>query len=179
MQNRINLILQTKNISAKQFAEEIGIQPSGMSHILSGRNNPSLDFIKRVITKYPEISMDWLVFGTGQMLKHFQPSEVVSTTVEHTPETTPPPCQEPILEQEYSFEYAPETPDLFSQPIEEHAEYLAPNAESASEEAKDEPAPPAPLSENIFTKPASGKAIKKIVVFYTDNTYKELHVTEE
>ena len=39
MINRINLILQAKNITAKQFAEEIGIQPSGMSHILSGRNN--------------------------------------------------------------------------------------------------------------------------------------------
>ena len=44
MINRINLILRAKNITARQFAEEIGIQPSGMSHILGGRNNPSLDF---------------------------------------------------------------------------------------------------------------------------------------
>ena len=44
MIDRINLLLQAKNLTARQFAEEIGVQPSGMSHILSGRNNPSLHF---------------------------------------------------------------------------------------------------------------------------------------
>jgi len=67
MINRINLILQAKNITAKQFAEEIGIQPSGMSHILSGRNNPSLEFVSKVIRRYPEIDANWLLMGKGQM----------------------------------------------------------------------------------------------------------------
>ena len=67
MINRINLILQAKNITAKQFAEEIGIQPSGMSHILSGRNNPSLEFVNKVIRRYPEIDANWLLLGKGQM----------------------------------------------------------------------------------------------------------------
>ena len=48
MVERINLLLKAKNITARQFAEEIGIQPSGMSHIMSGRNNPSLDFVMKV-----------------------------------------------------------------------------------------------------------------------------------
>jgi len=59
--------LQAKNITAKQFAEEIGIQPSGMSHILSGRNNPSLEFVSKVIRRYPEIDANWLLMGKGQM----------------------------------------------------------------------------------------------------------------
>jgi len=67
MIDRINLILKAKNITAKQFAEEIGVQPSGMSHILSGRNNPSLDFVMKVIRRYPEIDMRWLTLGEGQM----------------------------------------------------------------------------------------------------------------
>lgn len=67
MINRINLILQAKNITAKQFAEEIGIQPSGMSHILGGRNNPSLDFVNKVLRRYPEIDANWLLLGRGQM----------------------------------------------------------------------------------------------------------------
>ncbi|MCQ2299118.1 MAG: helix-turn-helix domain-containing protein [Bacteroidales bacterium] len=67
MVNRINLILKAKNITAKQFAEEIGIQPSGMSHILSERNKPSLDFIMKVVTRYPEIDISWLMFGKGEM----------------------------------------------------------------------------------------------------------------
>ncbi|MBR3528471.1 MAG: helix-turn-helix domain-containing protein [Bacteroidales bacterium] len=67
MIDRINLILKAKNITARQFAEEIGIQPSGMSHIMSGRNRPSLDFVKKVINRYPEIDIKWLTFGEGEM----------------------------------------------------------------------------------------------------------------
>ena len=67
MINRINLILQAKNITARQFAEEIGIQPSGMSHILGGRNNPSLDFVVKVLKRYPEIDAGWLLLGKGAM----------------------------------------------------------------------------------------------------------------
>ena len=67
MINRINLILRAKNITARQFAEEIGIQPSGMSHIMSGRNNPSLDFVTKVIRRYPEIDANWLLLGRGAM----------------------------------------------------------------------------------------------------------------
>ena len=57
MIDRINLILKAKNLTSRQFAEEIGIQPSGMSHILSGRNRPSLDFVMKVVTRYPEIDI--------------------------------------------------------------------------------------------------------------------------
>jgi len=67
MVGRVNLILKAKNISARQFAEEIGIQPSGMSHILSGRNKPSLDFVQKVIRRWPEINISWLMFGKGEM----------------------------------------------------------------------------------------------------------------
>ena len=67
MVDRINLILKVKNITPKQFAEEIGIQPSGMSHILSGRNRPSLDFVMKVVSRYPEIDIRWLTLGVGEM----------------------------------------------------------------------------------------------------------------
>lgn len=67
MINRINLILRAKNITARQFAEEIGIQPSGMSHIMGGRNNPSLEFVSKVLRRYPEIDANWLLLGRGEM----------------------------------------------------------------------------------------------------------------
>lgn len=67
MIDRINLIMQAKNITPSQFADEINIQRSGMSHIMSGRNKPSLDFIMRVLKRYPEIDTDWLLFGKGEM----------------------------------------------------------------------------------------------------------------
>ena len=67
MVERINLLLKAKNITAKQFAEEIGIQPSGMSHIMSGRNNPSLDFVMKVVRRWPEVNINWLMLGKGEM----------------------------------------------------------------------------------------------------------------
>ncbi len=67
MVDRINLILKAKNLTSRQFAEEIGIQPSGMSHILSGRNRPSLDFVMKVVSRYPEIDIKWLTLGEGEM----------------------------------------------------------------------------------------------------------------
>lgn len=67
MIDRIQKILQIKKLSPSQFADEIQVQRSGVSHILSGRNKPSLDFILKVLTSYPEIDADWLLFGKGKM----------------------------------------------------------------------------------------------------------------
>lgn len=87
MVERINLLLKAKNVTARQFAEEIGIQPSGMSHILSGRNNPSLDFVMKVVRRWPEVNINWLMFGNGEMLASLplnaQSSSQQFTTSQH------------------------------------------------------------------------------------------------
>jgi transcriptional regulator with XRE-family HTH domain len=69
MKERLLEFLRVENKSSAQFAEEIGVQPSGISHILSGRNNPSLDFVLKMLEKYQFISTDWLLFGKGPMYK--------------------------------------------------------------------------------------------------------------
>jgi len=69
MIDRIQLILKSKNLSPSQFAEEIQVQRSSISHILSGRNKPSLDFIMKILSTYPEVNADWLIFGKDQMVK--------------------------------------------------------------------------------------------------------------
>jgi transcriptional regulator with XRE-family HTH domain len=61
--------LRNENKSSAQLAEEIGVQASGISHILSGRNNPSLDFVLKMLEKYQLLSTDWLLFGKGSMYK--------------------------------------------------------------------------------------------------------------
>jgi transcriptional regulator with XRE-family HTH domain len=70
MKERILAFLQNENKSYAQFAEEIGVQPSGISHILSGRNNPSLDFVMKMLQKYHSLSEEWLLFGRGPMCKY-------------------------------------------------------------------------------------------------------------
>ena len=65
--DRIMLIMNQKQLLPSQFAEIIGIQRAAMSHITSGRNNPSLDVLKKILERFPHISPDWLLFGTGPM----------------------------------------------------------------------------------------------------------------
>lgn len=69
MKERLLEFLKKENKSSAQLAEEIGVQASGISHILSGRNNPSLDFVLRMLEKYPFISIEWLLFGKGSMYR--------------------------------------------------------------------------------------------------------------
>jgi transcriptional regulator with XRE-family HTH domain len=69
MKERLLEFLRAENKSSAQLAEEIGVQASGISHILSGRNNPSLDFILKMLEKYRFLSTEWLLFGKGNMYK--------------------------------------------------------------------------------------------------------------
>jgi transcriptional regulator with XRE-family HTH domain len=72
MKERLLEFLKNENKSSAQLAEEIGVQPSGISHILSGRNNPSLDFVMKMLEKYKFLSVDWLLFGKGSMYKEIR-----------------------------------------------------------------------------------------------------------
>ena len=76
MKERILQFIQAENKSSSQLAEEIGVQPSGISHIISGRNNPSLDFILKMLLRYTYLSPDWLLFGKGSMYKDQKSQEV-------------------------------------------------------------------------------------------------------
>ena len=79
MLDRISQLLKGKKISASQFADAIGVQRSSVSHVLSGRNKPSLDFATKIIITYPEINADWLLSGKGDMLKvENRPDEDIS-----------------------------------------------------------------------------------------------------
>ncbi|MBU3928200.1 MAG: helix-turn-helix domain-containing protein, partial [Bacteroidetes bacterium] len=57
--------MEKRGLSPAQFADEIGLKRSSLSHILSGRNNPSLDVIMKIKARYDEVNTDWLLFGTG------------------------------------------------------------------------------------------------------------------
>jgi len=72
MVDRILLVLKIKNLTPSKFADEIGIQRSSMSHIMSGRNLPSLDLITKILNKYPDINSEWLLQGAGPMMKTIQ-----------------------------------------------------------------------------------------------------------
>lgn len=88
--NRLLEILETKNLSASQFAEKIGVQRSSVSHILSGRNKPSLDFIIKINSVFNDISLEWLI--NGKKTNDF--------SVEENESTSPTPITKSVVSSE-------------------------------------------------------------------------------
>jgi len=70
MTDRILSIMKYFNLSPSDFAEEIGVQRSSISHLISGRNKPSLEFIQKILSRFPEINPEWMLNGNGEMLKN-------------------------------------------------------------------------------------------------------------
>ncbi len=66
---RLEQVIDSEKMTAKQFAQEVGIQAGTISNILSGRNNPSLDVLQRVLNRFRTLSSDWLILGIGPMYR--------------------------------------------------------------------------------------------------------------
>ena len=67
MKTRLQKIITTEGLTPTQFAELIGMQRSSISHILSGRNNPSFDMLQNILMKFTKINPTWLIMGKGDM----------------------------------------------------------------------------------------------------------------
>lgn len=70
MKDRIAQIMKEEQMSAIQFAKETGIQQASLSHILNGRNNPSLEIIKKIHQRFTHINLEWLLYGEGEMINN-------------------------------------------------------------------------------------------------------------
>ncbi|MDO6737416.1 helix-turn-helix transcriptional regulator [Wenyingzhuangia sp. 2_MG-2023] len=66
---RLHKVFDYYNLTAATFADEIKVQRSSISHLLSGRNKPSLEFVLKMANTYKEITLDWLLYGKGSFPK--------------------------------------------------------------------------------------------------------------
>ena len=64
---RIEHVIKVMNMTARQFAAEIHVQPGTISNMMAGRNNPSLEVMKRIMERYPTLNPEWLIAGRGEM----------------------------------------------------------------------------------------------------------------
>lgn len=78
---RLQIVMEYYSESASSFAEKIDVQRSSISHILSGRNKPSLEFILKILSSFPEVELYWLLNGKGSF-----PSKDVNPTHKPTPQ---------------------------------------------------------------------------------------------
>lgn len=91
--DRILEIMENSGLTPSEFAEKIEAPRSSISHIISGRNNPSLDFIIKIKNAFPEIDTDWLIFGNDKKAENTIPDALEfdakkSTTKIETPHPT-------------------------------------------------------------------------------------------
>jgi DNA-binding XRE family transcriptional regulator len=183
---RIEQILEEYQLSPSRFADEIDVQRSSISHILSERNKPSLELISKILKKYPEINAEWLITGKGKMqLNLFGTSPIVE---EAKPVIENKPLQNFVSEKTEKvaevFEHIKAKTFEFENPIiksEEtiHEEISKPTA-PVIEIQKPVDIPVAKTNEPtiqnseekiISAKINESKKIKKIVFFYDDNTF--------
>ncbi|MFD2515611.1 helix-turn-helix domain-containing protein [Pontibacter locisalis] len=68
MVDRIRQLMEFKELSSSQFADTVDVPRAVISHIISGRNKPSLDVIIKIISAFPEVNKDWMLMGEGNML---------------------------------------------------------------------------------------------------------------
>ncbi|EAZ94476.1 putative DNA-binding protein [Flavobacteria bacterium BAL38] len=140
---RLEIILDYYNLSASAFADKINVQRSSLSHLLSGRNKPSLDFIIKVIEVFPEVDLYWILNGKG----NFPKSEIVAHSVLEIEKST---SSLPIVENPNS------ELDLFSTAEKVTTPTLSENN----------------AVESIKTENNAEEEIERIVVFFKNGTFK-------
>lgn len=69
IEKRLVQLIATLGFNNARFADAIDVQRSSISHILSGRNKPSFDFLRKIFLKFPNINADWLIMGRGEMFE--------------------------------------------------------------------------------------------------------------
>ncbi|MFN8255097.1 MAG: helix-turn-helix transcriptional regulator [Bacteroidales bacterium] len=135
IKDRILRFLTRQQLSSARFADIIGVQRSSISHILSGRNNPSLDFLQKVLLNFPKLNAEWLVLGKGEMFTENSQSQL-------------------------NFDLSKESQSVVAPAV----------SESQTRNA---------ITHEETVKESRPRLIKKVVVFYDDNTFEELKPKKE
>lgn len=125
MVERIKQLIDTLQVSHTQFAETIGINRSNLTHLFSGRNQPSLDLMKKILVAYPQVKTEWLIMGVGEMFTQdsrgsiSETTQTVASSVVKSPTPREPITLDLFATQEESSVPVSEfsqTPESFSEP---------------------------------------------------------------
>lgn len=153
MKERIRLIMDNEQLTPSAFADMLQIGRAVMSHILNGRNNPSLEVVTRILSKLPYINPDWLITGEGNMYKSGMKPD----------------------QDNFSPSTNNNSPDLFTQVLQtavnvpdntvedkNRKENIVERPENRNEES---------IKQQVIYQKIPEKKIAKIIIYYTDNTF--------
>ena len=167
MIDRIKQIMEYYNLTPASLAEQIGINRSSLTHLFSGRNQPSLDLAKKILHCYPEIKTEWLIMGVGEMKRSAEEKELTIR----------------IQNEKKQQEQENVEPDLFSTPLpsetsthgETHKKIeqgLDTPISNSREVEHEEPVKITKLPQNeIVPSFPTDSTVNKIVFFYSDSSF--------
>ena len=160
MKDRLLKFLNSEELSSARFAGIIDVQPSSVSHILSGRNKPGFDFIQKILINFPSLNADWLILGKGNMYKNYGVqrdlfSDNPKSNYREQPETE----QGETMEQSESKENDDENIDtgILDTFV---------NKDTREDDYKSNLG-----AESLVTNVNNGKIIKRIVILYSDKSF--------
>lgn len=143
MREKLLSLMRSEGLTSSRLAELLGIQPSGISHILSGRNKPSFDFVQKILRRFPSINPDWLLLDQGPMYRSNDATPESATTSE------------------------PQTPQLFGNGIEPSPGGTPP----ATEETTAQPSATINAAQAMVSDAGRHGKVKRIIVMYDDHTF--------
>lgn len=155
MKDRIAHIMRAKNLKASDFAALLGIQPSGVSHILAGRNNPSLEFVKKIKETFPEYNLDWIIFGTGPMTSS-EPSREAFVEAQKVANQT--------VNEDEDLSFS----DLFDQPIDAPSPQLFESESSSPDSSSSDPLYSSSHQPSVLPFPSG---LKCMIFVFEDGTF--------
>lgn len=79
MKGKLEFLLKNKGLTATTLARMLEIQPSGISHILSGRNKPSFDLVVKILRVFPDLNPDWLLLDSDVIFRSDSPTVAAPT----------------------------------------------------------------------------------------------------
>ena len=151
MREKLQLLMNAENLTGSKLAEYLGIQPSSISHILGGRNKPSLDFVQKILQRYPRINPDWLLLDSDEMYRaDSSPASSVATSAE------------------LQFSESPSMAESATQAEPSAAE----NQSSPADYTTQAPSTPSNVMDTIAPLVAPhSRGVKRIIVMFDDHTF--------
>ena len=151
MREKLQLLMNAENLTGSKLAEYLGIQPSSISHILGGRNKPSLDFVQKILQRYPRINPDWLLLDSDEMYRaDSSPASSVASSAE------------------LQFSESPSMAEFATQAELSAAE----NHSSPADHTTQAPSTPSNVMDTIAPLVAPhSRGVKRIIVMFDDHTF--------
>ncbi len=181
MNQRLEQLMRAEGLTSAKFAEILSVQPSSISHLLSGRNKPNFDFIARLLTMFPSVNPRWFINGEGEMYISTQGAEISEpnnpesdksneTQIADEPATKCGLYEDDILDNKdvTLFTEVTKKPEIA---VEIPTQQVAPVNEN-QKEVEIKPTVVDVNKRSTDTLPQfSAKKIRKVILFYEDNTF--------